>query len=115
MFVPVNCTSCAKPFQVPEAALGKPAACPWCQNVVTALPVAASVPASTLPVDTGGSPDSLATTSATPQAAELPPQPVYSLPVSPPEPQSLDETSAKPRARKIRTIPVSPPRPRFRL
>jgi len=37
MFVPVSCTSCGKPFQVPEAALGKLAPCPWCQAVVTAL------------------------------------------------------------------------------
>ena len=38
MFVPVSCTKCGKPFQVPEAALGKLAPCPWCQEVVTALP-----------------------------------------------------------------------------
>lgn len=42
MFVPVNCTNCGKPFQVPEAALGKLAPCPWCQSVVTALPGSAS-------------------------------------------------------------------------
>jgi hypothetical protein len=41
MFVPVSCTSCGKPFQVPEAAVGKLAPCPWCQAVVTALPVSA--------------------------------------------------------------------------
>lgn len=40
MFVPVSCTSCGKPFQVPEAALGKPTLCPWCAAVVAALPVA---------------------------------------------------------------------------
>ncbi|VTR91307.1 unnamed protein product [Gemmata massiliana] len=40
MFVPVHCTSCSKPFQVPDDALGKPTLCPWCQAVVTALPVA---------------------------------------------------------------------------
>ena len=44
MFVPVNCTNCGKPFQVPEAALGKLAPCPWCQSVVTALPVSAAQP-----------------------------------------------------------------------
>ena len=42
MFVPVSCSSCGKPFQVPEAALGTLAPCPWCQAVVTALPVAAT-------------------------------------------------------------------------
>lgn len=41
MFVPVSCTSCGKPFQVPEAALGKLTPCPWCSATVTALPVAA--------------------------------------------------------------------------
>lgn len=40
MFVPVNCTNCGKPFQVPETALAKLAPCPWCQEIVTALPVA---------------------------------------------------------------------------
>lgn len=44
MFVPVSCTACGKPFQVPESALGKLAPCPWCGAVVTALPVSASVP-----------------------------------------------------------------------
>ena len=43
MFVPVSCTSCGKPFQVPDAALGKLAPCPWCQAIVTALPVSAPV------------------------------------------------------------------------
>ena len=41
MFVPVSCTACGKPFQVPDAALGQLAPCPWCQAVVTALPVSA--------------------------------------------------------------------------
>ena len=45
MFVPVNCTACGKPFQVPEAVLGQSTACPWCKATVTALPVAAPVPA----------------------------------------------------------------------
>jgi hypothetical protein len=44
MFVPVSCTSCGKPFQVPEAALGKLAPCPWCQAIVTALPVSSPEP-----------------------------------------------------------------------
>jgi hypothetical protein len=40
MFVPVACSACGKPFQVPETAIGKPTACPWCQADVLALPVA---------------------------------------------------------------------------
>jgi hypothetical protein len=44
MFVPVSCTSCGKPFQVPESALGKLAPCPWCQAAVTALPVSVPLP-----------------------------------------------------------------------
>jgi hypothetical protein len=39
MYVPVACSQCGKPFQVPEASLGKPAACPWCQAIVLGLPV----------------------------------------------------------------------------
>jgi 4-amino-4-deoxy-L-arabinose transferase-like glycosyltransferase len=42
LFVPVGCSACGKRFQVPEAAIGKPAACPWCQAAVLALPVAAA-------------------------------------------------------------------------
>lgn len=44
MFVPVSCTSCGKPFQVPEATLGQPTPCPWCKAVVAALPVSAPTP-----------------------------------------------------------------------
>jgi hypothetical protein len=44
MFVPVSCTNCGKPFQVAESALGTLVACPWCQSVVSALPVAGSQP-----------------------------------------------------------------------
>ena len=43
MFVPVHCTQCGKPFQVPESALGQLAPCPWCGATVTALPVSAPV------------------------------------------------------------------------
>jgi len=39
MFVPVACSRCGKPFQVPDSAVGKPTACPWCQAAVLALPV----------------------------------------------------------------------------
>lgn len=40
MFVPVACSACGKPFQVPESAIGQPAACPWCRAAVLALPFA---------------------------------------------------------------------------
>src|SRR5262245_22509308 len=39
MFVPVACSECGKPFQVPDAAVGKPTVCPWCQTTVAALPL----------------------------------------------------------------------------
>ena len=47
MFVPVACSACGKPFQVPESATGKPAACPSCRAAVLALP--APPPLSTAP------------------------------------------------------------------
>lgn len=43
MFVPVSCTACGKPFQVPEPTLGQQTPCPWCKAVVVALPVSAPV------------------------------------------------------------------------
>lgn len=49
MFVPVGCTNCGKPFQVSEAALGQSILCPWCQAVVTALPVGTAAGASPAP------------------------------------------------------------------
>jgi hypothetical protein len=39
MFVPVACSLCGKPYQVPAEAVGKPAVCPWCQAAGLALPV----------------------------------------------------------------------------
>ena len=42
MFAAVVCPECGKPFQVPRAALGEPAGCPWCEKTVSALPVAAT-------------------------------------------------------------------------
>jgi hypothetical protein len=83
MFVPVSCTNCGKPFQVPEAALGKPAACPWCQVVVTALPVASG---------------------AQPEPAATSPEPAQ-------EPLSLDDEPPEPRARRPVAVPVAPPAP----
>lgn len=84
MFVPVHCTSCSKPFQVPDDALGKPTLCPWCQAVVTALPVAsvAEVPH----------------TQSTP-APELPAPVIPAAKRIDPRPLSLDEDAPpKPRA-----------------
>ncbi len=40
MFVPVACSRCSKPFQVPSAVAGTTVACPWCKASVVALPVA---------------------------------------------------------------------------
>ncbi len=88
MFVPVSCTNCGKPFQVPESALGQRTLCPWCQAVVTALPVAAPV------------------APAPEQPAPEPPErdiPVAKI-VLPPQPLSLDDAPAKAR-------PVHPPAP----
>lgn len=51
MFVPVACSQCGKPFQVPEAVVGQLAACPWCQASVLALPVARASAAAPLSLD----------------------------------------------------------------
>jgi len=39
MFVPVACSHCGKPFQVPDEVVGTTTACPWCRTAVLALPV----------------------------------------------------------------------------
>ena len=100
MFVPVSCTSCGKPFQVPETALGKLAPCPWCQEVVTALPV--SVPQS----------------DQRPATAPESPQPTASSPAPTPEPLPLEDAPAVAQ-KPARATPVTPPtsqqRPRFPL
>ncbi len=49
MFSPVACSQCGKPFQVPEATVGKPTVCPWCQATVAALPMGVPATASTSP------------------------------------------------------------------
>jgi hypothetical protein len=103
MFVPVSCTKCGKPFQVPEAALGKLAPCPWCQETVTALPVSAPLPAAQ------------EQERAKPQAAvavqeplslddEPAPQIAQAKPAAPPEPASPQSTVA---------VSPKPPRKRF--
>src|SRR4051812_46452760 len=95
MFVPVNCTKCGKPFQVPETALGKLAPCPWCQEVVTALPV--SVPQS----------DQRSLT------APEPSKPTASPPAPAPEPLPLDDAPT-PAQKPARARPVARPAPQQR-
>lgn len=85
MFVPVSCTSCGKPFQVPETALGKLAPCPWCGAAVTALPV------------------------SVPQPDRPPADPAPSQPVAPATaPLSLDDEPA-PVQKPAAAEPVAPP------
>jgi hypothetical protein len=84
MFVPVSCTSCAKPFQVPETALGKLAPCPWCQTVVTALPVATS-----LPPPPPGQPA---------PASPEPPKPTQQEPLSLDDAEPIDKTAEEQRS-----------------
>lgn len=49
--LPVTCSKCGKPFQVPEAALGQSAVCPWCQADVLALPLAQTAAPEPLSLD----------------------------------------------------------------
>ncbi|MBP3959097.1 hypothetical protein J8F10_27955 [Gemmata sp. G18] len=99
MFVPVHCTSCDKPFQVPDEALGRPTLCPWCQAVVTALPVTPTVVEPAL---------------APPGPPHTPEPPAPVIPVAKlvePRPLSLDEdVPPKPRAR--RAAPHTSAKPR---
>ena len=88
MFVPVACSQCGKPFQVPENTIGMNTTCPWCQAPVLALPVGAPA-ATTAPEGNRG---------LTPPARQ-----------SQPELLSLDDELA-PSA-----PPPSPHRLRFRL
>jgi hypothetical protein len=88
MFVPVSCTSCGKPFQVPETALGKLAPCPWCGAAVTALPVSSPLP------DQPPAP-----------AAPPPSQPVATAP----QPLSLDDAPPAPVQKPLAAKPVAPP------
>ena len=79
MFVPVTCSACGKQFQVPEAAVGKSTACPWCQTTVLALPIAGA------PVD----PKPENREPALPARQEPMPTPA-------PEPLSLDDAPSTP-------------------
>src|SRR5438045_5869059 len=87
MFVPVACSACGKPFQVPEAAVGKPAACPWCRAAVLALPV-------------GGAPPV-----AEPESRRLtPPARQEGEPKPTPEPLSLDDEPPAAPAPPVRRV-----------
>ncbi len=113
MFVPVSCTNCGKPFQVPEAALGKPTLCPWCAAVVAALPVAPVVaPPEELPPTPTPSvltappevpPPAPPVTAVVPaeQKPKLKPKPIPGIPV----PLSLDDDPPEPRAPEPRAKP----------
>lgn len=94
MFVPVDCSHCAKPFQVPDAALGQQTLCPWCQQVVRALPVGAPTEAPVAPVP---APKPEPAPAAAPEPA---PKPARAIPVTKPlAPLSLDDDEpAKPAA-----------------
>jgi hypothetical protein len=59
MFVPVVCSQCSKPFQVPEEAVGKQSACPWCQAAVLALPAGEQSEAEKYPLPESPEPLSL--------------------------------------------------------
>jgi hypothetical protein len=78
MFVPVACSRCGKPFQVPEETVGQTTACPWCQAAVLALPVGGAA----TPI--GKSPPSSAN----------------------PEPLSLDDDPPRPQPRSRRAFLV---------
>ena len=94
MFVPVHCTSCDKPFQVPDEALGKPTLCPWCQAVVTALPVTTAV--------------------IEPALAPAPEPPTPVIPVAKlvePRALSLDE-DVPPKPRAVHRVPRTSTEPR---
>jgi hypothetical protein len=86
MFVPVDCSECRKPFQVPEATVGKPTVCPWCQATVLALPMGA--PAQPVPVPLPAEEKPVA-------PAERPqPQRTLAPQTSATEPLSLDDAPA---------------------
>lgn len=95
MFVPVNCSQCSRAFQVPEAAVGKPTVCPWCQATVLALPVGEQPPPeNTLPPshEMTGKNSNVAVGRELKQAVL--PLPADPEPLPAIEPLSLDETPA---------------------
>jgi hypothetical protein len=87
MFVPVSCTSCGKPFQVPEATLGQQTPCPWCKAVVAALPV--SAPTAQAPTEV------LSLDDAEPSAPAPKPQPTPKPTPAPQPPREPVRVSAR--------------------
>jgi hypothetical protein len=87
MFVPVACSQCGKPFQVPEDTIGKTTACPWCRAAVLALPIGAPAQPSEKREPTPAAP--------TPPAQTAPKPEVLSLDDAPPTP---------PRRRLVRRV-----------
>jgi hypothetical protein len=96
MFVPVACSQCGKPFQVPDAAIGKPTACPWCQATVLALPVGSQPPADSPPQTEDRTAGAITSEEKKPEVLSLPGN---REPINSTEPLSLDDEPApQPRA-----------------
>ncbi len=114
MFVPVSCTSCGKPFQVPEAVLGQHAPCPWCQAVVVALPVSAPVPQQQTQSDAKQQAASPLPTQQEPLSLDDDP-PAAAIPVkrgggaAPPPPKP--RPAAPPPPPEQKPLPAAPPPP----
>ncbi|MDY3561897.1 hypothetical protein R5W23_003326 [Gemmata sp. JC673] len=99
MFVPVGCTSCGKLFQVPEAALGQTAQCPWCQAAQPGAP----------PSPAAGPAEPPAPKWLKKYTGEAPPvSPAAATKPHEQEPLSLDDDEAP-------AAPPDPRAPRFRL
>jgi hypothetical protein len=119
MFVPVACSRCGKPFQVPEAAVGSPTVCPWCRDTVLALPVGlpATAPPPSAPLSSV-SPSSAPLSSA-PLSSPVPSVPPTATP-SDSEHLALDDSpdDAPPRAPASlppAALPTATPGRRFPL
>ena len=107
MFVAVDCSQCRKPFQVPEAALGKATICPWCQASVLALPLSGLQAANFPPAPTANAGvDKSTSAEANQQLRPLPGSPdspastqVLSLddPVQPEQPSLVESKASGPR------------------
>jgi hypothetical protein len=96
MFIPVDCSQCGKPFQVPEAAVGKPSACPWCHATVLALPLASPPPSEASP-----QPSSVTNDKETFDAKEKLGMPASRKEIPSTEPLSLDdEPSTQPSPKR---------------
>ncbi|HEV3385420.1 MAG TPA: hypothetical protein VG097_11445 [Gemmata sp.] len=93
MFIPVACSQCGKPFQVPETALGKPTACPWCHASVLALPLSGETSADPSPATSTQATGTDSNAAAGVEKSESVPHPEHSQSktLPPPEPLSLDD------------------------